>query len=1170
MPNSQIYVSKNTEILSEDIRNITVSGQTNVYIDMAFSDDGLKIAPSLINYGNINIKDYSSYYFGMSLIYIEGTSSWKNAIIRNDGTMSVTATGNYYGAVDDAWGIRSVGWVPSIINNGSLTVSSGGQSIGIEAWNDINAPFGYSYTPTSPATLNNSGTISVTGASAAFGLYAPYGGTIINSGTISATGPGGRTFAISEGGHGSGLIVNTGLIKAIDTDGKGACAIGFFANGSTPTNHFTIVNFGTITATKAIAQSNETGNGNPISSQVEINNFGTINGAVTLLLGDNIVINQGTINGTVNLGGNNDIYDGTGSAAGTLVYGGGGNDTLIGNGSSTTAGFTGSRANYAVTTNANGTVTVVDQRGGSPDGTETLYGITQLRFTDQTVSLAGSTVLASGAGLSLQLTYGEMLKLSATGAGAAIVNGSSGTIEMSDASATINGNANVITMIAGAGSISALGANNSVSTRVSGTSITVGGNGNASTAANVVSFKGAGSLSVLANSYARATGSHLAITLSAAGTLAVTGGSNTISVSGSGSTLTLGGNNPDTMDTVDFGGNSGNLKLLDNAAANVAGSGLTLTAGSSDVLSVNGSGNTIQLGGSRSSVTVGGNSTVTIVGSENRIAVTGAGTSLTIGGNSQIAAIPNQATFAAGGTVTQLAGAHVALTGNGISATLAGSDTLVITGSNEIVSITGSNDIVSIGGNGQYAGVANRVIATAALGVYTDGYPSHQAPPGLTVTAQDNSRVDVASDGATVFVGNADSVGVIGSRNTVHVSGVGSMVWIGGNGRNAGISNVIDFAAGGVATVLDQSHVDVSGANTTVYVGSNALVNVAGSHGIIHVTGSSSSVTLGGNGQYMTPDTIDFATGGAVTILDNSHVDVTGANVDVTVGAHILAGIVGQSAKVQVAGAASSVWIGGNGQYGASDTITFTQGGTTTILDFSHVDVIGANVTVNVGAYDSVGVIGSGAVTHVTGPGSAVWIGGNGQWAATDTIDFITGGAATILDYSHVDVTGANVDVTVGAHATVGVVGNGETVHVMGADSAVWLGGNGYASSDTIDFVAGGSLHLLDASRVDVAGAGVQVWLGANDLLGLLGHGQIVRAGANIGDTGIWGFDATDHLDITKSAMIGIGAEDPWLWLLAHASVSNGDTTITLGNGNTLVLHGYTLGANDQGNFGFL
>ncbi|MFO1109773.1 MAG: M10 family metallopeptidase C-terminal domain-containing protein [Bradyrhizobium sp.] len=67
--------------------------------------------------------------------------------------------------------------------------------------------------------------------------------------------------------------------------------------------------------------------------------------------------------------------------------GGGGNDTIIGGTGTDTAVYSGNRANYLITYNSpTQTFTIVDQRGGTPDGTDTVTGVENLQFADMTVA----------------------------------------------------------------------------------------------------------------------------------------------------------------------------------------------------------------------------------------------------------------------------------------------------------------------------------------------------------------------------------------------------------------------------------------------------------------------------------------------------------------------------------------------------------------------------------------------------------------------------------------------------------------------------------------------------------------------------------------------------------------------------------------------------------------
>jgi len=90
------------------------------------------------------------------------------------------------------------------------------------------------------------------------------------------------------------------------------------------------------------------------------------------------------ISGFTNLIGSdyNDVLTGTVNG---YVYGGGGNDTIIGDGKTTTAVYSGNFSDYSISINKQTSqITITDLRNGSPDGTDTLTGVAYLKFADST------------------------------------------------------------------------------------------------------------------------------------------------------------------------------------------------------------------------------------------------------------------------------------------------------------------------------------------------------------------------------------------------------------------------------------------------------------------------------------------------------------------------------------------------------------------------------------------------------------------------------------------------------------------------------------------------------------------------------------------------------------------------------------------------------------------
>ncbi|WGD55342.1 M10 family metallopeptidase C-terminal domain-containing protein [Bradyrhizobium sp. CB1650] len=76
-----------------------------------------------------------------------------------------------------------------------------------------------------------------------------------------------------------------------------------------------------------------------------------------------------------------------GGSGNDTINGGGGNDTIIGGAGTDTAMYSGSEASYAISYNsATQTFMIVDQRPGSPDGTDTVSGVEYFGFADATIA----------------------------------------------------------------------------------------------------------------------------------------------------------------------------------------------------------------------------------------------------------------------------------------------------------------------------------------------------------------------------------------------------------------------------------------------------------------------------------------------------------------------------------------------------------------------------------------------------------------------------------------------------------------------------------------------------------------------------------------------------------------------------------------------------------------
>lgn len=102
---------------------------------------------------------------------------------------------------------------------------------------------------------------------------------------------------------------------------------------------------------------------------------------------DPLVINGYDFSGADNI---------TGSANNDILVGYGGTDAINGGGGVDTAVYFGPLSSYTLVQNSDGSLTVADNRPGSPDGVDTLVNIETLRFTDRNVDLAVSGSLTVG------------------------------------------------------------------------------------------------------------------------------------------------------------------------------------------------------------------------------------------------------------------------------------------------------------------------------------------------------------------------------------------------------------------------------------------------------------------------------------------------------------------------------------------------------------------------------------------------------------------------------------------------------------------------------------------------------------------------------------------------------------------------------------------------------
>jgi len=104
---------------------------------------------------------------------------------------------------------------------------------------------------------------------------------------------------------------------------------------------------------------------------------------------DNAWVRGGSGNDTITGGDGADVL--IGGAGDDVIAGGAGNDALYGGEGADTAVFSGDRSDYTISISSNGTVTLTDDRAGSPDGQTVVQDVENFRFANGEVTAKGLT-----------------------------------------------------------------------------------------------------------------------------------------------------------------------------------------------------------------------------------------------------------------------------------------------------------------------------------------------------------------------------------------------------------------------------------------------------------------------------------------------------------------------------------------------------------------------------------------------------------------------------------------------------------------------------------------------------------------------------------------------------------------------------------------------------------
>jgi Ca2+-binding RTX toxin-like protein len=229
---------------------------------------------------------------------VRGIAAGTQGTVRNDGLISVEMDdGDAHGAA-----------VSSFINNGTFSVSGGGQAVGVG----------------SAQEFTNHGAVTVTGGVGAWGVLSL--GDFRNAGALTVRGGAENTIAMLSSSQGH--YANEGSIRAISSD-PARPSHGLLLTGS-GNQRAEIVNSGLIEADRAVWEQSYYP-GSPQGFRTTLTNSGKILGDVDLGFENDVAVNSGLVAGDLNLGGDHDSYaaSGRGKVRGLLI-GGGGQDTISG------------------------------------------------------------------------------------------------------------------------------------------------------------------------------------------------------------------------------------------------------------------------------------------------------------------------------------------------------------------------------------------------------------------------------------------------------------------------------------------------------------------------------------------------------------------------------------------------------------------------------------------------------------------------------------------------------------------------------------------------------------------------------------------------------------------------------------------------------------------------
>lgn len=442
-------------------------------------------------------------------------------------------------------------------------------------------------------------------------------------------------------------------------------------------------------------------------------------------------------------------------------------------------------------------------------------------------------------------------------------------------------------------------------------------------------------------------------------------------------------------------------------------------------------------------------------------------------------------TFNSGGAVTVQEDSATALNGLNTAASLAltssgaitdNSSTSLIVTNGSSMTATGAitlndngTDVLSVGGNAAFSGTS---ITLGSAGMANFGSLTFNSAGAVTIQEDSAMNILGVNTGGSTTLSSSAGISDLGvtSINTGALIVSGTSISLGGGSFNA---STLNFNSAGAVTILEDSAMNLVGVNTgatTTLSSTNALSDAGAislNTGALTVSGA--SISLGGG--IFNAATLNFNSSGAVTIAEDTNMDIVGVN---TAASATLS----SSGALSDAGA-TSVAITGLGNF------------TGTSID------LGAGGTFNAGtlAFNSVGAvtIQEDSSTLLTGISTASTV------SLTSLAD-ITNAAMTSLTVTN----NANF---AGASISLGTLG-GDTMHfgsltfdsngavVIEEDSSMLLAGNSRAGSLTLKSLGA----LTDSGNLTVTGlaslSGSSITIGGAELTTNFGSLNVNSAGA--------------------------------------------------------------------------